>query len=563
MSYFDNNDDILSLVNDFSDKINKGGGLIFYDIDEWLDIIDFFFIENNTFPLLKQAIELSLKQYPLNVDLIVRKAEYLSFTNPNQAIEYLLSENNKTKDKKKLTLLAYQTSKILTKAGDYLKAIKITENCLKNELNEYICTLYAHQNIKLHKFNKANTYLFIALNIAYHNYTKLKDSEIRSYGANDFMFSATIIPDDLLYAIADLCKEAPQYKDAFYAKVESFVEHDAQNLDYWEMLIEFYERCEDYEKALEACDYFLCIEPDDIDVIRRKYINYVYSGKNKDRIPLLRKIALLLNKELLNEKLDKEIRCGLSDSLSATYHELINLLFDEKKYEECIEVCKETIVKNEILAIFSTRIGFTKINIYHTLSRAYFLLDEVESAMQFAMQLIEEDNGSIASRVNFAELLYLMGNTEEANKLYQDIYEVIIDTIAEEKSKNNPNIYELEAQYTTLSILILSWANLLSSDDKLFALDLLKSLSAELFSQGYLPNLEDCISSIILLCTKLIFETNSPKEDLADLIQKSVIIYGSSIIEKLVAKIIENKDTEIIEKFEKIINELENNEELH
>ena len=106
MSYFDNNDDILSLVNDFSDKINKGGGLIFYDIDEWLDIIDFFFIENNTFPLLKQAIELSLKQYPLNVDLIVRKAEFLSFTNPNQAIEYLLSENNKTKDKKKLTLLA-------------------------------------------------------------------------------------------------------------------------------------------------------------------------------------------------------------------------------------------------------------------------------------------------------------------------------------------------------------------------------------------------------------------------------------------------------------------------
>ena len=62
-------------------------------------------------------------------------------------------------------------------------------------------------------------------------------------------------------------------------------------------------------------------------------------------------------------------------------------------------------------------------------------------------------------------------------KLYQDIYELILDAIAEEKSQNEPNIYELEAQYTTLSILILSWANLLSSDDKAFALDLLKKYS--------------------------------------------------------------------------------------
>lgn len=561
MSYFDNNDDILSLIQDFSNKVEHGGGLLFYDIDEWLDIIDFFFIEDNKSDLLKKAIELSSDQYTLNADLIVRRAEFISFTNPDNAIFYLLNESNKLKDIKDKTLLAYQSSKILTKAGNYLKAIKITENCLKNEINEYICTLYAHQNIKLHKFNKANTYLLNALNISYNNYTKLKDSEIKSYGANDFMFSATVIPDDLLYAIAELCKEAPQYKDKFYAKVESFVEYEPQNLDYWEMLIEFYERCNEYEKALEACDFFLCIEPDDVDVIRRKYINYVYAGKTKERTKLLQKIALLLEKELLDDKLDTKIRLGLSDSLTATYLELINILFDEKKYKECIDVCNETITKNSVIPIFSSELGFTRINVYNTLSRAYFSLGDSDEAMKFALKSIEVDNGNIGSRVNFAELLYLMGNIDEANHFYQDIYDIIQDDIANEKSKEEPNIYELEAQYAILSIVILSWATLLSNDDKMFALELLDGLSSEIFKQGYLPNLEDSLSSIIILYTKLIFETNSPKEDLAELIQNSVIIYGNSFVKKLVSRILENKDTEVIENFEQIINELKNDEE--
>ncbi len=561
MSYFDNNDDILSLIQDFSNKVEHGGGLLFYDIDEWLDIIDFFFIEDNKSDLLKKAIELSSNQYALNADLIVRRAEFISFTNPDNAFFYLLNESNKLKDIKDKTLLAYQSSKILTKAGNYLKAIKITENCLKNEINEYICTLYAHQNIKLHKFNKANTYLLNALNISYNNYTKLKDSEIKSYGANDFMFSATVIPDDLLYAIAELCKEAPQYKDKFYAKVENFVEYEPQNLDYWEMLIEFYERCNEYEKALEACDFFLCIEPDDVDVIRRKYINYVYAGKTKERTKLLQKIALLLEKELLDDKLDTKIRLGLSDSLTATYLELINILFDEKKYKECIDVCNETITKNSVIPIFSSELGFTRINVYNTLSRAYFSLGDSDEAMKFALKSIEADNGNIGSRVNFAELLYLMGNIDEANHFYQDIYDIIQDDIANEKSKEEPNIYELEAQYAILSIVILSWATLLSNDDKMFALELLDGLSSEIFKQGYLPNLEDSLSSIIILYTKLIFETNSPKEDLAELIQNSVIIYGNSFVKKLVSRILENKDTEVIENFEQIINELKNDEE--
>ena len=54
-------------------------------------------------------------------------------------------------------------------------------------------------------------------------------------------------------------------------------------------MLAFYERCEDYPKALSACEYYLCLKPDDIDVVRRKYLNYIDSGKKKERINILKK----------------------------------------------------------------------------------------------------------------------------------------------------------------------------------------------------------------------------------------------------------------------------------
>ena len=46
MNYQDENEDIDYLINDFKNKVENKANLIFYDIDEWLDIIDFFSIEN-------------------------------------------------------------------------------------------------------------------------------------------------------------------------------------------------------------------------------------------------------------------------------------------------------------------------------------------------------------------------------------------------------------------------------------------------------------------------------------------------------------------------------------
>ena len=47
MAYSDEDEDIIYLVKDFSDKIKNRESFIFYDSDEWLDIIDYFFLEEN------------------------------------------------------------------------------------------------------------------------------------------------------------------------------------------------------------------------------------------------------------------------------------------------------------------------------------------------------------------------------------------------------------------------------------------------------------------------------------------------------------------------------------
>lgn len=90
MAYSDEDEDIIYLVKDFSDKIKNRESFIFYDSDEWLDIIDYFFLEENNEYLLEKAIELSLKQHPTNENLIIRKADFISENDYKEALLYLI-----------------------------------------------------------------------------------------------------------------------------------------------------------------------------------------------------------------------------------------------------------------------------------------------------------------------------------------------------------------------------------------------------------------------------------------------------------------------------------------
>ena len=99
MNFQDENEGIEFLINDFKNKIRRKETLIFYDIDEWIDIIDFLSIEEFLPFFLDKAITLSLKQHPNNQELIVRKADFISVTDYKEALKYLLDSKKKFKTK--------------------------------------------------------------------------------------------------------------------------------------------------------------------------------------------------------------------------------------------------------------------------------------------------------------------------------------------------------------------------------------------------------------------------------------------------------------------------------
>lgn len=531
MNYQDENEDIDYLINDFKNKVENKANLIFYDIDEWLDIIDFFSIENYQKYYLEKAIQLAYKQYPNNEELIVRNADFIAEIDYKKALEYLLKEKKKFKNSEHLTLLAYQGAKILSKNNKDKEALNTAQECLKHKVNEYILNLIAYQYIRLFKYEEASKYLIKAFEICYNNYTKNRAEEVRSYGARDFLCAGTTIADGLINTTSLLCKIETEYKEIFYPIVEKFVEYDPQNLSYWEMIAEFYEKCEDYPKALNACEYYLCLKPDDLDIIRRKYLNYIDSGNKKDRSKILNKIIELLEIKLENKELLQSTRQDLLISYGVTYKELLNIYLEENKIDKCEEVCKEILNKNLTIPLFSQEILFTKSYIYHTLSRIYLELGKTNLAETYAAKILEIEPENYSAKIAYSELLLIIGKIEQAEELFQNIYDSIQENIAELKSKREPNELKLEEQYTLLTMLISTWAKSFFVDgDNDTAINLLDNLVNELLS---VDCIESCLYSALSTYIEIATCANASIVNLEEYIETASYIYGPLLLEDL------------------------------
>ncbi len=561
MNYQDENEDIDYLINDFKNKIENKASLIFYDIDEWLDIIDFFSIESYQKYYLEKAIQLALKQYPNNEEVIVRNADFIAQSDYKKALVYLLNEKKKFKNSEHLTLLAYQGAKILSKNNKDKEALNTAQECLRHKVNEYILSLIAHQYIRLFKYEEASKYLIKAFEICYNNYTKNKGEEVRSYGARDFLCAGTTIADGLISTTSLLCKVENEYREVFYPIIEKFVEYDPQNLSYWEMLAEFYEKCDDYPKALSACEYYLCLQPNDLDMIRRKYLNYIDSGKKKDRIKILKKIIELLEIKLQNKTLLNQTRNDLLNTYGVTYKEIINIYFEENKTQECEEICKEILEKSLKFPFFSQEILFTKSYIYHTLSRIYLELEKYSLAETYASKILEIEPENFSAKIAYSELLLIIGKFEQAEELFQNIYDSIEENIAELKSKKYPSELKLEEQYSLLTMLFTTWAKsffIEHSGDA--SLNLLNNLIEELLT---VDCVEDCIYTALSTYIEIIACTNAPTNNLEEYITEAVDMYSPMLLEDLMEVPALKKNEKLrlfLEKFHKYF---EDNEELY
>lgn len=559
MDFADENHYIYSLTKAFSDKIKNGDSVIFYDADQWIDIIDYYFLEEDEYKLLERAITLSLKQYPTNEELIVRKAEFIAIADYEKALVYLLNSKKELKDRKQIVLLTYQGAQILSREGKHLNALKTAEDCLKYEVNEYILNLAAYQYIKLNEYEKAKDFLLKAFELCYKKYTNSKEEIIKSYGANDYMFSSTVIPDDLLSSTSDLCEKVPKYKKIFFPCVEKFVEYDPQNAYYWEMLSEFYERCNEPNKALNACEYFLCIEPDDIDMLRKKYINYIDSGKKKERIKILKKIAELLEKLQQQKDTPEKKRQELLVSYAMTYKEMINIYLEEEKPKQCLEICEEVLEKNLLFPFLSDKILFSKIYIYHTMSRLYMQLGNQKLAEVYAFKILEIEPENHFAKIAYGELLYFIGQLEKATDVFQNLYEIVEEEIAQIKSNNFLDKGRLQILYTTLTMLISTWVKQLDLlKIPINSSELLKLLIEELLTVDFV---ERDVFIALSSYAELINSNNYPVTDIKNLIQLAVEIYGPSLLRLLISvpEVYNNK--ELYSFLENFIKEFDYDEE--
>ena len=82
------NNELSELIEKFENCLSSGEGC-FFDSDELLEVIDYYFAIQET-NKIKSSIDLALSLYPNEIDLIIRKAQFISQSkSPEEAISFL------------------------------------------------------------------------------------------------------------------------------------------------------------------------------------------------------------------------------------------------------------------------------------------------------------------------------------------------------------------------------------------------------------------------------------------------------------------------------------------
>jgi tetratricopeptide (TPR) repeat protein len=294
-------------------------------------------------------------------------------------------------------------------------------------------------------------------------------------------------------------------------------------------------------------------------MLRKKYINYIDSGKKKERIKILKKIAELLEKLLQQKDTPEKKRQELLVSYAMTYKEMINIYLEEEKPKQCLEICEEVLEKNLVFPFLSDKILFSKIYIYHTMSRLHMQLGNQKLAEVYAFKILEIEPENHFAKIAYGELLYFIGQLEKATEVFQNLYEIVEEEIAQIKSNKFLDKGRLQILYTTLTMLIATWVKQLDLlKIPINSSELLKLLIEELLTVDFV---ERDVFIALSSYAELINSNNYPLTDIKNLIQLAVEIYGPSLLRLLISvpEVYNNK--ELYSFLENFIKEFDYDEE--
>ncbi len=228
-SFFDR--ETLSLVGRFEIMVRQGQH-VFFDVDEFEEIIEYYFFRNEQRKALK-TINLALEQHPECLSIMIKMAQYqVNIKKDREALRIL----------KEIDHIAITDSDLFLAKGNLYsqleKPVKAIEEFKRavdgSEFPDEIYSNIAFEYENLGKYDQAIEFLLKSLEINPEN-------------------------DGALYEFA-FCCEVSQQTEYCITYLESFLDQQPYSVAGWFNLGIAYSNIDLYEKAIDAYDYVLAID---------------------------------------------------------------------------------------------------------------------------------------------------------------------------------------------------------------------------------------------------------------------------------------------------------------
>lgn len=364
----------------------------YYDSEDLVEIIEFY-IEVNDSEYAKRALEYAEKLHPDNLDIKIKRIDYLLF-------------NNKLKE---ASLIIQELKEIASKEIDYLlvearfwgmknipkKAIRLYEEALKidDEETDFICNCIGNEYLNMDEVHSAL--------IAFKKALKFNPE-------NDYSF----------YSIVQCYEEINDERDCIEF-LKDHIEDNPYSEAAWLQLGLLYNHQKEYNEAINSFDYVIAINPNSISAHTHKANSLDALGEFSNAITTLEETleydtspaTTYLKIGELYEKLDKPQKalkayhiCIKEDpqldkawaNIACLYDKLTN--FEEAEY-----------YINRAIELDDKNVNYYKNSIYYLLKQMKF-----EEAVNKLEKLIELDPLVFNSWYAYIETLTAIGEYEQA-----------------------------------------------------------------------------------------------------------------------------------------------------
>jgi len=225
---------------------------IFFDLEDFLDIVDEY-ISLGNFNMASKAIDIALQQYPANVDLLLFKAELLSFNDQVDKAEELLAE---------LKLMAPERIEIpMLEAELYSR---------KNKHKKAINAL--QQALQFENADRVEIYELMTVEYLY-----LEDYRLALKSALKTLELDSESSTALYNAIT--CYDLLNEKEKAIVFLEQYVEKNPFSEVGWSLLAKKYIDKAWYNKAVQALDYAIAIDDTFLGAYYDKAYAYMQIGQ--------------------------------------------------------------------------------------------------------------------------------------------------------------------------------------------------------------------------------------------------------------------------------------------